>query len=117
MTLVLAYVPDLMDRSKVAAVEGVTIVARPEMLVDAEADVVVVDLTRPGVMEVLPHLRGRVVGFANHTNRELMQAARDAGCEVMARSAFFADIVGIISGPAPPVVTEQREADGEPAGD
>lgn len=110
MTRVVAYVPDLMDRSKVAAIEGVTMVARPELLVDAEAEVVVVDLTRPGVMEVLPRLRGRVVGFANHTSRQIMQAAREAGCEVMARSEFFADPKGIISGSTRPAGASPPDA-------
>ena len=94
---VVAYVPDLMDRSKVAAAApGATFVSRPDGLAaaaaDADADVVVVDLTRPGVLDALPALsgRGRVVGFANHTARDVMDAARAAGCEqVLPRSAFF----------------------------
>ncbi len=93
MTRVVAYVPDLMDRSKVkAAAPDVTFVSDPAGLVDAAAgaDLVVVDLTRPGVVEVLPAVDGRVVGFANHTARDTMDAARAAGCDqVMARSAFF----------------------------
>lgn len=92
---IVAYVPDLMDRSKVAAAGEVTFVSRPADLAEAAAgadDVVVVDLTRPGVVDVLPGLSGRrVIGFANHTSRDVMAAARDAGCdEVMARSEFFA---------------------------
>ena len=102
MRSVVAYVPDLMDRSKVAAAApGVTFVPRPDGLpaavADAAADLdsdvtVVVDLTRPGVLEVLPSLagRGRVVGFANHTARQVLDDARAAGCDqVLARSAFF----------------------------
>ena len=93
MPTVLAYVPDLMDRSKVAAVEAVEFVGRPEDLAGRDADVVVVDLSRPGVLEALPSINGRIVGFASHVDRELMDAARAAGCtEVLARSAFFARI-------------------------
>ena len=93
MPTVLAYVPDLMDRSKVAAVEGVEFVGRPEDLAGRDADVVVVDLSRPGVLEALPSISGRIIGFASHVDRELMDAARAAGCtEVLARSAFFGRI-------------------------
>lgn len=89
---IVAYVPDLIDRSKVAAAAPVTFVARPQDLAAAAegADLVVVDLTRPGVLDAVAGLGGRVVGFANHTERELMDAAAAAGCEtVLARSAFF----------------------------
>jgi hypothetical protein len=90
---VLAYVPDLMDRSKVAAVDGVEFVTRPGDLAGRAADVIVVDLSRPGVLDTLPSMSGRIVGFASHVDRELMDAARAAGCtEVLARSAFFSRI-------------------------
>jgi len=43
-----------MDRSKVAAaVPGVEFVANPRLLVEVEVDVVVLDLSRPGVLEAL----------------------------------------------------------------
>jgi hypothetical protein len=90
MTDVAAFVPDLLDRSKVAALGGVTFVARASDLAGTDAPLVIVDLTRPGVVDVLPDIRGRVVAFANHTSRELMAAARAAGAdEVLARSEFF----------------------------
>lgn len=95
MTRIAAYVPDLMDRSKVAAAGDVTFAARPGDLValSREADVVVVDLTRPGVIDVVPELQGTVIGFANHTARDTMEAARAAGCgRVLKRSEFFAGI-------------------------
>jgi hypothetical protein len=81
-----------MDRSKVAAAAtGVTFVSSPADLVASEAAVVVVDLSRPGVLDVLPALAGRrVIGFGSHVDRELLDRARAAGCtEVLARSAFF----------------------------
>ena len=88
---VVAYVPDLMDRSKVAAAGDVTFVDDPQALVDAPGDVVVVDLMRPGVLEVLPALQGRrVIGIGRHTERTVLEAASAAGCdEVLPRSSFF----------------------------
>jgi len=94
-----AYVPDLMDRSKVAAAGDVTFVSSAAALADAEADVVVVDLMRPGVLDVLPILSTRVIGFARHTEPALMTAAKAAGCDVvLARSAFFSRIDDLLSG-------------------
>jgi hypothetical protein len=96
---VVAYVPDLMDRSKVAAAGNVTFVDSPERLVsDAEsADVVVVDLARAGVLEVMPSIAAPVIGFANHTQRELLDAARAAGCEeALPRSAFFSRLAQLV---------------------
>lgn len=90
---VVAYVPDLMDRSKVSAAPAeITFVGRPADLVTTATadDLVVVDLMRPGVIEVLGDVPGRVIGFANHAERDVMEAARAAGCDqVLARSAFF----------------------------
>src|SRR5437764_1437903 len=57
-TVIVAYVPDLMDRSKVAAAGDVRFVTRLADLADTAApgDLVVVDLTRPGVVDVLGDL-------------------------------------------------------------
>jgi hypothetical protein len=66
--------------------------------VAAGADIVVVDLTRPGVLEAIAGLDGRVIAFANHTSRALMDQARAAGCEhVLARSEFFANLEALLS--------------------
>ena len=95
MSRVVAYVPDLMDRSKVAAAGDCVFVSRPADLAALcpDADVVVVDLTKPGVVDVLGDLDARIIGFANHTSRDVMDAARAAGCEqVLPRSDFFARI-------------------------
>lgn len=101
MTRIAAYVPDLMDRSKVSAAGDVTFVSRPDALLGVEADVVVVDLMRPGVLEVLPTLSARVVGFARHTEPALMAAAQAAGCDVVVpRSTFFAQIDDLLAGDA-----------------
>ena len=95
MSRIVAYVPDLMDRSKVAAAGDCIFVSRPADLTSLAvgADLVVVDLTKPGVIEVVGGIETRVIGFANHTSRDVMDAALAAGCEqVMARSEFFANL-------------------------
>ena len=94
MSRVVAYVPDLMDRSRLAGLGDVAFVPNPADLAERAAvegaEVVVVDLTRPGALEAVAGVDARVVGFANHTERELMEAARAAGCDiVVARSVFF----------------------------
>ncbi len=99
MTPVVAYVPDLMDRSRVE-IAGRTagldfdFVAEPEDLavaVGRGVRFVVVDLAQAGILEVLPRLRrAHTVGFASHVDKTLLVRARAAGCdEVMARSAVF----------------------------
>ena len=88
---IFAYVPDLMDRSRLGGLE-VSFVAAPEGLLHAgKDDLVVVDLGRPGVLEVLSRVAaGRTIGFGSHVDRELLDEARTAGCdEVMPRSEFF----------------------------
>jgi len=76
-----------MDRSKL---RGVRFVRRPEDLVEADEALVVVDLSRPGVLELLPRLAGRrVVGFGSHVERSTLEAARAAGCQAFPRSELF----------------------------
>ena len=85
-----AFVPDLMDRSRLAGLD-VEFVATPADLAATASEVVVLDLGRPGVLDALPSLAGRrTIGFGSHVDRELLDAARTAGCdEVMPRSEFF----------------------------
>ena len=84
---VAGYVPDLMDRSKLA---GVRFVRRPEDLLEAEEPMVLVDLSRPGVLEILPRLSGRrVVGFGSHVDRATLEAAEAAGAQALPRSQLF----------------------------
>ena len=95
---VAAYVPDLMDRSKVAAAApGAAFVDDPAELASLDVDLVVLDLTRPGAVDVIPKVRGRTVGFCRHTMRDVIAAAEAAGCDrVLVRSEFFADIAGAL---------------------
>ena len=93
-----ALVPDLMDRSKVGAPGAEVGFVRDASQLDATADVVVVDLGRPGVLDAVRAMRAAgstafVVGFGRHTERELLADAADSGVDrVLARSAFFADV-------------------------
>jgi hypothetical protein len=98
VTRIAAYVPDLIDRSKVAAAAPVvTFVDRPEELASVEADLVVLDLSRPGAVDVIPLLTSRTIGFGRHTQRDLLDAARRAGCdEVLVRSEFFPRLAEVL---------------------
>ena len=100
MTRVAAYVPDLMDRSRLTGVGQVTFVATPGDLAAVEADVVVVDLSRPGVLDAVGGLGGvRTIGFGSHVDTELLEAARAAGVdEVLPRSRFFARVSQLLGG-------------------
>ena len=97
--MIRAYVPDLMDRSKiVGAVPGIEPVRRVEDL--AGATVAVVDLSRPRVVDAVAGLTAagvRVIGFGSHVDTATLEAAKAAGAEVYARSAFFARIVEILT--------------------
>lgn len=94
---VAAFAPDLMDQSKIRAA-GARIVASVAELAGTDADLVIVDLSRPGVLDAVPAIPGRVVGFGRHTEPELLEAARAAGCDdVLVRSVFFKRLPEIIA--------------------
>lgn len=98
---IVAFAPDLMDRSKLAAA-GATVVGSLDALAAAAADasVVAIDVSRPGAVAVLGALaearRGthpRLIAFGPHVDSETLTAAKAAGCDaVMARSRFFRDL-------------------------
>ena len=100
--MIQAYVPDLMDRSKVAAAAPeIEFVDDPAALEGSDADLVVVDLGRPGVIDALPRIRARTVGYARHTSTDVLDAARAAGCdEVLVRSAFFGRLPEVLGSAA-----------------
>ncbi len=104
---VLAYVPDLMDRSRLSGLDEIELrfVDSPgELALQSagwSADVVLVDLARPGVVEALAAggIAGRLVGFGSHVDTATLDAARAAGChEVLPRSRFFAHLREILAG-------------------
>jgi hypothetical protein len=93
--MIVAFVPDLMDRSKLAAAasEPVRFVNLAELNELALlARLVVVDLDRPGAVEAVARMPEEVrsIGFGSHKGRETLDAARAAGCTVvLARSELF----------------------------
>jgi hypothetical protein len=92
-----------MDRSKISAsVPHCRFVTRPEALVGlAETDVIIVDLSKEGVIEALPGIvasGARVVAFGSHVDKTLLARAEAAGCGlVLPRSAFFGRIADLIT--------------------
>jgi hypothetical protein len=101
---VVVFAPDLGDRSRIEAAAPGAVVARAAAglpALAAGADVVVLDLVRPGVLEVLADIvaaAARVVGYAPHVEGDLIAAAEAAGADVLPRSAFFRDVAGAIHG-------------------
>ena len=95
---VLVYAPDLIDRSKIAAaLPAARFVTTPADLA-GPADLVVVDLSRPGVLEALPAITARTIGFGSHVDTDRLDAAAAAGCDqVLPRSRFFAQLPALIS--------------------
>jgi hypothetical protein len=89
-----AFVPDLMDRSRITAAVGDRVrFVRLYELAEVEADIAVVDLGRPEVFAVLSDVKARVIGFGSHVDRKLLRDAKAAGCnQVLVRSAFFGDL-------------------------
>jgi DNA-binding NarL/FixJ family response regulator len=99
--LVCAWVPDLMDRSRVsAALPDVSFVRDAARC--ASADCVVIDLgvgaqAVAAVRAVAPN--ARIVCFGPHVDTELADAAHAAGAdEVMPRSRFFRDPAAAVGG-------------------
>jgi hypothetical protein len=98
---VVAFVTDLMDRSRVtAAIEGV-VFAR-SVAECAAADVVIVDLVRFGsavreLREALPN--ARIVAFGPHVDEVAGAYALAAGADlVWPRSRFFRDPAAAVAG-------------------
>jgi DNA-binding NarL/FixJ family response regulator len=102
---IVAFVPDLMDRSKVqaaiqaAGAEAVMVSAVGEVVAASEgADAVIVDLGRPGVLEVLGDVQAPSVGFGRHDDTAALDAALAAGCDqVLPRSTFFRGLDRIVA--------------------
>lgn len=92
---VVACTPDLGDRSRISAEwPEATFVGAAALLpaAAAGADLVIVDLSRPGVLDVLDEVvgtSGRVLGYAPHVRTDLLAAAVAAGAEAVPRSKLF----------------------------
>jgi DNA-binding NarL/FixJ family response regulator len=91
--VVVAFVDDLMDRSRLQRVPGITFTRDPAAC--ADATVVVVDLARhaaviPEVARVAP--RAKVIAFGSHVDTAAFAAAERAGAAcVLPRSKFLGD--------------------------
>ena len=97
---VAAFVPDLMDQSKLRlAMPGICFVKEVSELVDIEVDLVVVDLSKSEVLEVLHKIDSKILGFVSHIDKEVIAVAEKAGCEkVLPRSKFFHDFHSLVNG-------------------
>lgn len=100
VTRIEAFAPDLMDQSKLRAAfadHDFGLLRSIGALADSTADLLLVDLGRPGVLETIEALTAsadfasrQVVGFGSHVDEELLAAATAAGAtQVLARSVFF----------------------------
>ena len=96
-----AYVPDLMDRSRMEQASrshDIEFVNDPAALAVAAADLVIVDLSRPGVLAAVEGLATRTIGFGAHVDTDVLAAARAAGCdEVLPRSQFFRRVAELLA--------------------
>jgi len=90
---IVAFVTDLMDRSKIEPLGDVTFARDPSQAVGA--DVVIVDLAKHAALVPLVRAAApgtRVVAFGRHTDaRALQQAVSDGADAALPRSGFFAD--------------------------
>lgn len=94
---VVAFAPDLIDASKVkGAVAGVSMVRSAAALAAVtQADVVLVDLGRPGSLDAIATLAqvaevGHIIAFGSHVDDAVLAEATTRGAdEVLARSVFF----------------------------
>lgn len=97
---IVAYVPDLMDKSRFGPVSAVTtFVTTPEALSDAKSDdIAVADLRRDGSLEALANAKqaARRVGFISHEDREVIAKAKEVGIDALPRGRFFSRIAEIL---------------------
>ena len=95
---VVAFVDDLMDRSRLRGIDGLTFTRDASACTDA--DVVIVDLARhaaviPEVVAAAPH--ARIVAFGSHVDTDALDdAARDGAALVLPRSRFLGDPAAVV---------------------
>lgn len=94
---IVALVRDLMFASRVRGVAPEAVVARGrEQLLEAvgrDTRLVIVELEAPGALEAVREVRERsagvrLVAFGPHVMEDALEAAREAGAEVLPRGAF-----------------------------
>ena len=95
---VVAFVDDLMDRSRLRGIDGLTFTRSPDACTDAT--VVVVDLARhaaviPEIVRVAPG--ARIVAFGSHVDTDALDdAARNGATLVLPRSRFLGDPAAVV---------------------
>jgi hypothetical protein len=87
---IVAFAPDLMDRSKISAAAPEVQFVTLDQLPTVEADLVLIDLSRPGAADSLP--KAKWIGFASHVDRDLFELGH-----VLPRSKFFADLPALLT--------------------
>jgi hypothetical protein len=97
---VVALVPDVMDRSRIAAaVPDVEFATAAHAC--AHADIVIIDLARRAddVLVVRHHApSARIIAFGPHVDSASFETAHEAGADVvLPRSRFFRDIAGALA--------------------
>ena len=109
MSVVVALVGDLMDRSRFGALGAQSVDVRfvrtaeqlDEQLQGLTPPVtVVVDLARPDALEGIAaghRQAARVLAYGSHVDRDRLDAAHAAGAEVLARSAFFSRLPDLLT--------------------
>ena len=97
---VVGFVPDLMDQSKLRLeIPEICFIKEVSELFDLDVDLVVVDLSKPEVLDVLTEIKSTTLGFASHIDKETITAAEKAGCtKVVPRSKFFRDLHSLVNG-------------------
>lgn len=110
MTRIEAFAPDLMDQSKLRAAfrdHDFGLLRSIGALQESIADVLLVDLGRPGSLEAIAAITARddvtrqVIAFGSHVDDELLAAAETAGAsQVLPRSVFFRRIPNLTAEPA-----------------
>ena len=75
--------------AKSGSLVSLEFINRLSLLTEVEANVLIVDLSSPGVLAHLPESQ-YVIGYAPHVDESLIDEASVSGCnEALARSVFF----------------------------
>lgn len=96
---VVAFVDDLMDRSRLGGIDGLRYTRDADACTDA--DVVIVDLARhaaaiPVIVAAAPD--ARIIAFGSHVDTDVLEDAARAGATlVLARSQFLRDPAGVVA--------------------
>src|SRR3954453_4478520 len=105
----LMFTVKIQDAAKRAGIEAVFVTSQEKMIAQAQENptLVVLDLNYAGVepVDLIRKLKQeettakiQILGFVSHVQTDLIQAARESGCDrVMARSAFSQNLPAILA--------------------